>query len=93
MIVRYADDIVVGFAHEVDARRFWDAMRKRFEEFALSLHPEKTCLIEFGRHAADRHERRRLTLNPVILAHVGKLREGRHPLGYGVGLMRKAQLF
>jgi len=42
MIVRYADDIVVGFAHEVDARRFWDAMRKRFEEFALSLHPEKT---------------------------------------------------
>ena len=36
MIVRYADDIVVGFAHEVDARRFWDAMRKRFEEFALS---------------------------------------------------------
>src|SRR5437016_11401624 len=37
MIVRYADDIVVGFAHEVDARRFWDAMRKRFEEFALSL--------------------------------------------------------
>src|SRR6516225_8701724 len=49
MIVRYADDIVVGFAHEVDARRFWDAMRKRFEEFALSLHPEKTRLIEFGR--------------------------------------------
>ena len=42
MIVRYADDIVVGFAHEIDARRFWDAMRKRFEEFALSLHPEKT---------------------------------------------------
>ena len=41
MIVRYADDIVVGFTHEVDARRFWDAMRKRFEEFALSLHPEK----------------------------------------------------
>jgi RNA-directed DNA polymerase len=37
MIVRYADDIVVGFAHEVDARRFWDAMRKRFEEFSLSL--------------------------------------------------------
>ena len=45
MIVRYADDIVVGFAHEVDARRVWDAMRKRFEQFALSLHPEKTRLI------------------------------------------------
>src|SRR5512145_781614 len=52
IIVRYADDIVVGFEHEADARRFWDAMQKRFEEFALSLHPDKTRLIEFGRHAA-----------------------------------------
>src|SRR5438270_7441963 len=60
MIVRYADDIVIGFAHEVDARRFWDAMRKRFEEFALSLHPEKTRLIEFGRQAADRRDQRGL---------------------------------
>jgi group II intron reverse transcriptase/maturase len=60
MIVRYADDIVVGFAHEVDARRFWDAMRKRFEEFSLSLHPEKTRLIEFGRQAADRRDQRGL---------------------------------
>src|SRR6267142_2447303 len=47
MIVRYADDIVVGFAHEVDARRFWDAMRKRFEEFALSLHPENFNFLGF----------------------------------------------
>ena len=54
IIVRYADDIVVGFEHEADARRFWDAMRERLEEFSLSLHPEKTRLIEFGRHAADR---------------------------------------
>ena len=53
IIVRYADDIVVGFEHEADARRFWDAMRERFEEFALSLHPDKTRLIEFGRLAAD----------------------------------------
>ena len=53
IIVRYADDIVVGFEHEADARRFWDAMRKRFEEFALSLHPDKTRLIEFGRFAAE----------------------------------------
>jgi RNA-directed DNA polymerase len=36
IIVRYADDIVVGFQHEADARRFWDAMRTRFEAFALS---------------------------------------------------------
>jgi hypothetical protein len=69
MIVRYADDIVVGFAHEVDARRFWDAMRKRFEEFALSLHPEKTRLIEFGRQAADRRDRRGLTGGMMIVRY------------------------
>jgi RNA-directed DNA polymerase len=58
IIVRYADDVVVGFEHESDARRFWDAMRKRLEEFSLSLHPDKTRLIEFGRHAADRRAQR-----------------------------------
>jgi group II intron reverse transcriptase/maturase len=52
IIVRYADDIVVGFEHEADARRFWDAMQRRLEAFALSLHPDKTRLIAFGRHAA-----------------------------------------
>ena len=57
VIVRYADDFVVGFEHEADARRFWDALRARLEEFALSLHPDKTRLIEFGRHAADRRAR------------------------------------
>jgi group II intron reverse transcriptase/maturase len=60
VIVRYADDLVVGFEHETDARRFWDAMRNRLEEFSLSLHPDKTRLIEFGRHAADRRARRGL---------------------------------
>jgi hypothetical protein len=35
IILRYADDIVVGFEHEADARRFWDAMRSRVEEFSL----------------------------------------------------------
>ena len=52
IIVRYADDLVAGFEHQDDARRFLDAMRTRFEAFALSLHPDKTRLIEFGRHAA-----------------------------------------
>src|SRR5450759_883306 len=52
VMVRYADDIVVGFQHEDDARRFWDEMRERLREFSLSLHPEKTRLIEFGRFAA-----------------------------------------
>jgi RNA-directed DNA polymerase len=52
IMVRYADDIVVGFQHEDDARRFWDAMRERLRAFSLTLHPEKTRLIEFGRFAA-----------------------------------------
>jgi RNA-directed DNA polymerase len=52
VIVRYADDVVVGFEHEDDARRFLDVMRARLEEFMLSLHPDKTRLIEFGRLAA-----------------------------------------
>ena len=60
IIVRFADDIVVGFEHETDARRFWEAMRERVEEFSLSLHPDKTRLIEFGRYAADRRKSRRL---------------------------------
>ena len=49
--------IVVGFEYESDARRFWDAMCQRLEEFSLSLHPDKTRLIEFGRYAADRRAR------------------------------------
>ena len=60
IIVRYADDIVVGFEHEADARRFWEAMRERLQEFALSLHPDKTRLLEFGRFAAANRKRRGL---------------------------------
>ena len=58
IIVRYADDIVIGFEREADAHRFWDAMRERLQEFSLSLHPEKTRLIEFGRLAAVKRARR-----------------------------------
>ena len=60
VFMRYADDIVVGFEHEADARRFWEHMRARLGEFSLSLHPDKTRLIEFGRFAADRRARRGL---------------------------------
>ena len=52
-----ATRLVVGFEYESDARRFWDALRARLQEFALSLHPDKTRLIEFGRHAAVRRAR------------------------------------
>src|SRR6059058_839902 len=58
IILRYADDIVVGFEHEADARRFWDDMRARLEKFSLSLHPDKTRLIESGRLAAARRAQR-----------------------------------
>ena len=69
-LVRYADDIVVGFEHEADARRFRDAMRARLEAFALSLHPDKTRLIEFGRHAAARRRSRGLG-KPETVAFLG----------------------
>jgi group II intron reverse transcriptase/maturase len=81
IIVRYADDLIVGFEHEADARRFWEAMRKRLQEFLLSLNPEKTRLIEFGRHVADRRARRGLgkpeTFNFLGFTHIcGKSRRG-----------------
>lgn len=58
IMVRYADDIVVGFQHESDTRRFWNAMRDRLAEFSLSLHPDKTRLIAFGRFAAQNCKKR-----------------------------------
>jgi RNA-directed DNA polymerase len=60
ILVRYADDIIIGFQYESDARRFWDAMRERLAEYSLSLHLDKTRLIEFGRFAADQRARRGL---------------------------------
>jgi RNA-directed DNA polymerase len=81
IVVRYADDLVVGFEYETDARRFWDAMRERLQEFSLSLHPEKTRLIEFGRHAAARRAQRGLgkpeTFNFLGFSFIcGKSRRG-----------------
>jgi len=81
-IVRYADDFIVGFEHEGDARRFLDAMRERLREFSLSLHPDKTRLIEFGRCAAANRERRGLgkpeTFNFLGFTFIcGKSRRGR----------------
>ena len=61
VIVRYADDTIFGFESETDARRFLDAMRERLAAFALTRHPDKTRLIEFGRFAAANRERRGLS--------------------------------
>ena len=58
IIVRYADDFVVGFQHKRDAERFLDAVKERFGSFELELHPDKTRLIEFGQFALrDRRQR------------------------------------
>jgi RNA-directed DNA polymerase len=82
IFVRYADDFIVGMQHESDARRFLDEMRERLREFALSLHPEKTRLIEFGRFAAERRQRRGLgkpeTFNFLGFTFIcGKTRAGK----------------
>ena len=58
IIVRYADDGVLGFERREDADRFLEQLRERLRKFGLELHPEKTRLIEFGRYAAERREKR-----------------------------------
>ena len=54
ILVRYADDSVMGFQYEGEARRFLAAMRERLAKFKLELHTDKTRLISFGRYAAQR---------------------------------------
>jgi RNA-directed DNA polymerase len=58
VIVRFADDFIVGSGYQEDAERFLDELRSRFAKFGLELHPGKTRLIESGRHAA-RHRKAR----------------------------------
>jgi RNA-directed DNA polymerase len=53
IVVRFADDIVVGFQVTSDAERFWAELAERFRTFHLELHPEKTRLLEFGPYAAE----------------------------------------
>jgi RNA-directed DNA polymerase len=53
-----ADDIVAGFEHRADAERFLQEWKDRLQRFGLDLHPDKTRLIEFGRHAAENRKRR-----------------------------------
>jgi RNA-directed DNA polymerase len=81
IIVRYADDIVVGFEHEGEAKRFLIDLQQRMEKFALSLHPDKTRLIEFGRFAVQNRARRGLgkpaTFNFLGFTHIcGRSRKG-----------------
>jgi RNA-directed DNA polymerase len=58
IVVRFADDVVLGFQQRTDAERFWRDVSERFAKFGLELHPEKTRLIEFGPWAAQNRRRR-----------------------------------
>ncbi len=60
VIVRWADDFIVGFEYQEDAERFQAELRRRLAEFSLELNAEKTRLIEFGRFAAERRRKRGL---------------------------------
>jgi len=82
VIVRFADDFVAGFEHKDDAQRFLSDLRERLAEFGLELHPDKTRLIEFGRHAARaraaRGEKKPETFDFLGFTHMcGKTRTGR----------------
>jgi RNA-directed DNA polymerase len=79
IIVRYADDAIVGFQHRADAERFLAELRERFAKFNLELHPEKTRLLEFGPYAAENRRRAGLgkpdTFNFLGFTHIcGKKR-------------------
>jgi len=79
IVVRFADDIVLGFQVKSDAERFWAELTERFRKFHLVLHPEKTRLLEFGAFAAEGRKRRGLgkpeTFNFLGFTHIcGKKR-------------------
>jgi RNA-directed DNA polymerase len=85
IVVRFADDIIVGFEYEWEARRFWAELRERLAVYGLELHPEKTRLIEFGRRAAENRKRngrgKPETFDFLGFTHIcGKTRERRFAL-------------
>jgi len=85
VIVRFADDLVVGFQHRADAERFYADLVQRFARFGLELNAEKTRLIEFGRFAVENRRRRGLgrpeTFSFLGFTHMcAKTRAGRFAL-------------
>jgi len=83
IVVRWADDFVVGFQHQSEAERFHQELAERFAKFKLKLHPEKTRVIEFGRYAAERRKRRGQgkpeTFNFLGFTHIcGQRRDGKY---------------
>jgi RNA-directed DNA polymerase len=87
---RRATHLVVGFEHQADAARFWGDMRTRLADFALTLHPGKTRLIEFGRHAA-RNRRARGLGKPETFNFLGFTHISGHSRRGGFQLKRKSR--
>ena len=86
IIVRYADDFVTGFQHRWEAQRFLNDLRERLARFGLTLHPDKTRLIEFGRFANEDRKNRSQgkpeTFEFLGMTHFcGKTRNGKFRLG------------
>jgi len=82
IIVRYADDFVMGFQYEGEAQRFLKELRERLEKFGLALHPEKTRLLRFGRFArmqrAEKGEGKPETFNFLGFTHIsGRRSDGK----------------
>jgi RNA-directed DNA polymerase len=85
IIVRFADDVVVGFQYRSDAKQFHEDLVQRFARFNLDLSAEKTRLIEFGRFAAENRRQHRLgrpeTFSFLGFMHIcGKTRDGHFSL-------------
>jgi RNA-directed DNA polymerase len=57
-MVRFADDFVIGFEHEEDARRVVEVLPKRFEKYGLEIHPQKSRLLKFGKPASNKEVKR-----------------------------------
>ncbi|MGH6625916.1 MAG: reverse transcriptase domain-containing protein [Burkholderiaceae bacterium] len=70
IVVRYADDSVVGFEHVADASRFLEALQLRFAQFGLSLNEQKTRVLQFGRYAATQCKRAADVRLAWVHAHV-----------------------
>lgn len=91
VVIRYADDTIVGFQHYHDALKFRTDLQHRLATFGLTLHPEKTRLIEFGKFAAERRARRGQdkpeTFNFLGFTHICSVKQGKS----GFQLMRKTR--
>ena len=85
IVVRYADDVALGFQHEQEAHRYWSELGERLSRFGLSLHPDKTRLLRFGVAATKQRESRGEgkpeTFDFLGFTHIcGKDRTGRYQL-------------